>query len=265
MPNPVSADHAILRDSLVPQLVETLGRNHARQIPEAALFEIGRVFALDASGAMTEEDRLVIGLMGPVGRTGLDKHLPVKSDEIFLWLKGLCEALADALNLKAGYRTAERPWAEAGGTVGLFVAGSEVGALGIVKHAVAREWRLTAPVAVLEAQLAPLLTNVFAVPRAVAIAPFPAVRRDMAFVASDALTHEDVVRIVRRAAPPELENVELFDIFHGGNLGAGRKSMAYACTYRAADRTLTDEDANRYHAGVKEAVKRELNIEIREG
>ena len=266
IPNPVSADHAMLRDSLVPQMVETLGRNHARQIPEAALFEIGRVFALDASGAMTEEDRLVIGLLGPVGRIGLDKHLPVKSDEIFLWLKGLWEALAAALGLKrAGCRSAERPWAEPGSTVGLYVAGVEVGALGIVQHTVAREWRLTAPVAVLEAQLAPLLAQAFAVPRAAAIAPFPAVRRDMALVASDALKHDDVVRVVRRAAPPELENVELFDIFHGGSLGAGRKSMAYACTYRAADRTLTDEDANRYHAGVKEAVKRELNVEIREG
>jgi len=164
-----------------------------------------------------------------------------------------------------GCRAAERPWAEAGSTVGLFVAGVEVGAFGIVKHTVAREWRLTAPVAVLEAQLIPWLANVFAVPRAALIAQFPAVRRDMALVAGDTLKHEDVVRVVRRAAPPELENVELFDIFHGGNLGTGRKSMAYACTYRAADRTLTDEDANQYHAGVKESVKRELNIEIREG
>lgn len=266
IPNPVSADQAILRDSLVPQMVETLGRNHARQVAEAALFEIGRVFALDASGAMIEEDRLAIGLMGPVGRTGLDKHLPIKSDEIFLWLKGVWEALAVALGLKkAECRVAERPWGEPGCTVALLVNGVGVGALGVVKHGIACEWRLTAPVAVLEAQLAPLLANVFAVPRAVPIAQFPAIRRDMALVASDALKHEDVVRVVRQAAPAELENVELFDIFHGGNLGAGRKSMAYACTYRAADRTLTDEDANRYHVGVKEAVKRELGVEIREG
>ena len=266
IPNPVSADQAILRDSLVPQMVETLGRNHARQVPEAALFEIGRVFALDANGAMTEEDRLVIGLLGPVGRTGLDKHLPLKGEDMFLWLKGIWEALAAGLGLKRpGCRPTERPWAEPGSTVGLFVGGVEVGALGIVQHTAAREWRLTAPVAVLEAQLTPLLAQVFAVPRAAAIAAFPAVRRDMALVASDAVKHEDVVRIVRRAAPPELETVELFDIFHGGSLGAGRKSMAYACTYRAADRTLTDEDANRYHIAVKEAVKRELNVEIREG
>lgn len=285
IPNPVSADHALLRDSLVPQMVETLGRNHARQIPEAALFELGRVFALDANGAMTEEDRLVIGLLGPVGRSGLDKHLPVKSDEMFLWLKGIWEALAAALNLKTevsrqqtagghpaapihhlvSCRAVERPWSEPGSTIGLFIAGVESGALGIVRHTAAREWRLTAPVAVLEAQLAPLLAHVFAVPRSTPIAPFPAVRRDMALIAGDALKHEDVVRVVRRAAPTELENVELFDIFHGGSLGAGHKSMAYACTYRAADRTLTDEEANRYHAGVKEAVKRELAVEIREG
>ena len=300
IPNPVSADHAILRDSLVPQMVETLGRNHARQIPEAALFEIGRVFWKEETGVspapasapratFREEDRLVIGLMGPVGRTGLDKHLPVKSHEIFLWLKGLWEALAAALNLKdisIGYDREWKevtagnladewigkknppqrwPWYETDCMVLLSSGKTELGSLGIVKHIIAREWRLTAPIAVLEVRLEPLLANVFAIPRSSSIAQFPSVRRDMALIADDTLDHRDVVHVVRRAAPQELEAVELFDIFHGGNLGDGRKSMAYACTYRATDRTLTDEDANRYHAGVKEAVKRELNVEIREG
>lgn len=265
IPNPVSADQAILRDSLVPQMVETLGRNHARQVSEAALFEIGRVFALDANGVMAEEDRLVIGLMGPVGRTGLDKHLPVKTDEIFLWLKGIWEALGGVLGLrKIGCVPVECAYGEAGCTVRLLVDNFDVGTLCVVKRTIGREWRLTAPVAVLEARLAPLLVHVFNVPRAAPIAPFPAVRRDMALVAGDTLKHEDVVRVVHCAAPPELENVELFDIFQSEHVGAGRKSMAYACTYRAVDRTLTDEEVNRYHVGVKEAVKRDLGVEIRE-
>lgn len=66
-------------------------------------------------------------------------------------------------------------------------------------------------------------------------------------------------------APRELETVELFDIFMGGTIGAGKKSLAYAFTYRAADRTLTDDEVNRYHDGIKEKTRKEWQVEIREG
>ena len=79
------------------------------------------------------------------------------------------------------------------------------------------------------------------------------------------MTHEQIVKTIRKAAPPELEDVRLFDIFKGKSLGAGKTSLAYSLTYRAAGRTLKDEEANTFHDKVKAALKAALAVEIREG
>jgi len=84
-------------------------------------------------------------------------------------------------------------------------------------------------------------------------------------VVDENVRHEDVVRIVQKAAPPELTGVELFDIFRSEQIGQCRKSMAYSLVYRSSERTLTDEDANRYHETIKDALRNELKAEIREG
>ena len=124
---------------------------------------------------------------------------------------------------------------------------------------------MTQPVAVLEVRLAPLLDRVGETRTCSPVPAYPSVRRDVALIVDQAVRHEDVERLMRRAAPPELENIEIFDIFSGGNIGAGRRSLAYSLTYRSATRTLTDEEANGYHETIKQALKRDLGAEIREG
>ena len=161
-------------------------------------------------------------------------------------------------------RAAPCPQGAAGWSVALFVDEQPVGTLCLLRAELARAWRLIAPVAVLEARLAPLLQRAFDVARVATPAPYPSIRRDMALLVPRTLQHAEIVRLIRRAAPPELENVELFDIFEGESLGADRQSIAYACTYRAADRTLTDAEANAYHDRIKAAVKAELGVEVRE-
>jgi phenylalanyl-tRNA synthetase beta chain len=69
---------------------------------------------------------------------------------------------------------------------------------------------------------------------------FPAVRRDVAMLVPEATPHEAVLAAVKQAKPANLERVELFDVFRGKNVPAGQKSLAYAFTYRHAERTLTD-------------------------
>ena len=75
--------------------------------------------------------------------------------------------------------------------------------------------------------------------------------------------HEAVLKIVKKNAPPELEKVELFDIYEGKNLG-GKKSLAYAFTYRSAKGSLTDEVVNGWQKKINEALKSGLPAEIRE-
>ncbi len=276
LPNPISADHTILRDSLLPQMIETLGRNKARQVTAAALFEIGRVFSRGTGGVYQEEERLAIGLLGPVGRGGIVSRAPVTAEEVFGALKGVVEAIWSAQRLPvreiAGMRRPAVDWIgcdgplfEAGQALTILLDGQPVGRLGVVSRAVRAEWRMTEPIAVLEMAVAPLLAHALDVPAARPLPAYPPVARDLAFVVADAVRHEDVVATLLQAAPKELVDIRLFDVFRGDAIGAGRKSMAYALTYRAAHKTLTDEETNRMHESVMQAVSKGLHAEIRAG
>ncbi len=265
LPHPISADQSVLRPSLLPHMAETLARNHARQIDEAAFFESGRVYWRSAAG-VAEEDRIAVGLLGPVGRDTCGKRAPVAAAEMFAWIKGIAQAVWDAQGLgPCRIEPAEQPGLEPGQAVNLFVDDVQVGVLGLLRADLRRDWRLPDPVGLAEWSTALLVQHDARVPKAHDVAPYPAIARDMALVVDDAITHGAILDVIRRAAGEELENVELFDIFTGESIGTGRKSMAYRLRYRAADRTLTDEAANAYHAQVKDAIRRALGVVIREG
>jgi len=267
LPNPTSADHAVLRNTLLPQLVETLGRNHARQAGQGAVFEMGRVFWKDAECASHEEDRLTAGLMGPVGRAGLEKRVATSDEQAFAWLRGVLERLCSALNTAAPTLTAgARAFYEQGRAADVLLDGVPCGSAGLLSSAVRKEWRILEPVAVMELRLAPLLAHVFEARQFVAVNPYPAVIRDLALVVDAGLRHEQIAAVIEQNAPENLEIFELFDVFSGkGVVPPGKKSMAYSFRYRAPNRTLTDEEANCYHDAVKSAVKKALKVEIREG
>jgi len=275
LPNPLSAEHAVLRPSLVPQMVETLGRNRARQVASAVFFEVGRVFGKRPDGTLEEREVLGLGLMGVPGRPLMDRVRPGVAQEAFGWLKGIIEALAAALRiprLKAGslaggwieVEPADRPWGEPGMVVSVRAGGEACGVMGLVKEPIRAEWRFPDAVAVAELELGPLLAHVFDVPAARTVPAYPAIERDVALLVAETVKHADIEGAIRAHAPKELTAIRLFDVYRGEGVGAGRKSMAYALTYRSMQRTLTDEEVNGYHSDVKAGITRMLHAEIRE-
>jgi phenylalanyl-tRNA synthetase beta chain len=274
LPNPISADHTVLRDSFIPQMIETLGKNRARQAREAALFEMGRVFFKDGQGKNAEVDRICIGLMGPVGRTGMAKTQPVKDEEMFQWITGILESLCRAQHVpevvKAGLSSLDlvlklvnSPCYEEGRGVSIWISDACVGTMGLVSERVRTEWRLVDPVAVLELDLAPLVAQALRIPVSRALGTFPSVDRDVALVVDDGISHEAILKTIWTVAPPELVDVRLFDIYRGEGVEKNRKSMAYSLTYRSMEKTLTDEVANGFHEKVKAAICKDVGAEIR--
>ena len=265
IPRPLSADQSVLRPSLVPQLVETLGRNRSRQTEEGALYEIGRVFQRDAQGQVVEAERLAIGLMGPIGRDAFAKRKTIEPVEAFQWLKGMVEQLCTSLRI-TGWKAqaAQVPYAEAGSAVELLIDGKPAGTLALVARRIRKEWRLFDPVAVAELSVPALLAHALDLRGFRDLPAHPSVARDVAMIVADAVRHEDIVACIKKSCPRELERIVLFDIFTGAAIGEGRRSVAYSLTYRAADRTLTDEEANGFHEKVKAALRGELKAELRE-
>lgn len=265
LPNPVSADHSVMRPSLIPQMIECLGHNRSRQVAAAALFEMGSVFHCRKDGSAGESTKLCIGMMGAVGRSGPDAKRPPSDEDVFLWLKGVLEAVCGryAAGMVLSWEQAQVPWAADCRGVDILLGNKHFGVIGLINNTLRHKWRMNDPIAVAEIDLDALL-RVETLKQAVKLPPvYPAVGRDLAFIAPFSVKHADVVRVIRANAPAELTTVELFDIFCGKGISAGKKSMAYSFEYRSPERTLTDEEANRLHDAVKQVLRDELDIELR--
>lgn len=184
---------------------------------------------------------------------------------MFAWTKGLFESIVAAARIGGlALSQSSLPQFEPGLGVEILSGGKTVGCFGVIRSSIRKEWRLADPVAVLELSIAPLVTESGKISAYKDIPAFPSIQRDVAMIVDEKIRNEEIVAVVKKAAPPELETVRLFDIFAGEAIGKGRKSMAYSMTYRSPARTLTDDEANRYHDAVKEALKRELLVEVRE-
>jgi len=266
LPNPLSRDHSVLRSSLIPQLVESLGRNAARQVEQAAFFEFGRIYHREPDGSHREEEMLAIGLMGPVGRTGVGSGASTTSGEAYLWAKGIWEAISAAQSVtRWELGPLQVPALEEGMSTEIIGDGRRIGILGTLDRSLCSAWRISEPIVVLEVELDTLLETDRGPSGPVEEVPvFPAIRRDVAMLVNEAITNQQVLSVVEKIRPTELENIVLFDIFSGKGIGAGLKSLAYAFTYRSPDRTLTDEEANHLHDRIKSALQKELGAEIRD-
>lgn len=276
LPLPISADHTTLRNALIPQMVDVLGRNRARQVADAVLFEMGRVFFKKADGAYGEETRVCVGLMGSAGRLGTVRQAAPAADEVLQWGKGflaeLCRTARIPARRSGGLRLLQVDFApvdlaygEPGGALSVAIEGRPAGVLTLMRRALMAEWRIQDPVVVFEVALSALIPHIADVPAVKPVSVYPLVLRDLAMTVDESVRHQQVLDVIRSAAPAELIDIRLFDIYRGKNLGDGRKSLAYRFTYQSDKKTLTDEEANRLHEGIMQTVTRELKAEIRAG
>jgi phenylalanyl-tRNA synthetase beta chain len=96
---------------------------------------------------------------------------------------------------------------------------------------------------------------------------YPSVTRDIAMIVPEKLTHAEILRVIQEPSEPLLKTVQLFDLFEineGTSPHASGKSLAYRLTYRAKNRTLTNEEVNAAHAKIRERLRRELGVTLRE-
>ena len=138
-----------------------------------------------------------------------------------------------------------------------------LGELGQLLPTLAKKYDLRDAVFLAEFNLDLLLSKRNASKSFKALPQFPSSRRDVAMLVPEAVTHDAVIQAVKQAKAAFLETVELFDVFRGKSVPEGQKSLAYAFTYRATDKTLTDAEVNSAHAKVLETLKAQLPVELR--
>jgi phenylalanyl-tRNA synthetase beta chain len=236
--NPLRAEEGFLRTRLTPGLLRAVGRNVALGVERVAVFEVGRTFRLD--DPFREITKLGFALSGPVGETWASE----RRDVDVLDATGILEALFADLGV-SGWRLGDAPGRPFHPTrsANVAVGGSHVGVVGEIHPRLAHELGIDRRVAVGVLGLAPLgraaggAFHLRDVPR------FPPVRRDLAFIVPASVPAGALAETLREAGAPELDRCVLFDVFEGPPLEEGMRSLAFAIELRAADRTLTDEEA----------------------
>ena len=265
IPDPVSAEYGVMRDSLLPQLMGSLGRNAGHQLESAMLFEIGKVFSVvgGEKAIPCEREMLSLGFVGPVGREALRTRAALGEEEAVLWMKGAVEELFARLHAgKLEFVSVAHPAFAAALQVKL--NGKAIGVLGALSAKLRHPYRLTTQMVLCEVELKQLLKRFDEVGRVSAVPQFPSVSRDVAIVADRTVTNETVVETIRRNGGKDLVRVSLFDIFRSKDLDReGRRSLAYALEFRSAEKTLTDEEVGRVFQRIVDSLKAVAGLEVR--
>ncbi|MEO7073653.1 MAG: phenylalanine--tRNA ligase subunit beta [Rhodanobacter sp.] len=239
--NPLSADLAVMRPSLLPGLVQVLAHNRARQQPRVRLFEIGRVFA--AGDPPRETPSVAVVACGSAHAEQWGE--PARSLD-FHDLKGDLDALIASGGEAQRWRVDSQalpPWLHPGRGARVLRDGDVVGYFGALHPQQAHALGLGDDILVLELALEPLLCR--RLPAVQAVPRFPSVRRDLALDLPADVRWSDVEQVVRDTLGDRLATLRLFDLYSGKGVDAGRKSLAMGLILQDASRTLTDDDADR--------------------
>lgn len=258
--NPLSQDDAQLRRSLLPGLVRAWQLNRSQGTSRIAAFEIGKVFW--RAGGVREAWRLGGLLAGSVPVQELGPGRAVE----FADAKGILELLLERLHIGESARwVPERGRAafHPGKCAAVLVGDRLAGILAALHPDVEAELGVDGPHWLFELDLEALLTYVPARRFFEALPRFPAVVRDVAVVADEGFASDRVIHFLREKRHQLVEDIVLFDQYSGAPIPAGKKSLAYSISYRAPDRTLTDDEVNRVHDELVAAMSRELPVELR--
>ena len=249
--NPLGEDTSVMRTTLVPSMLNTIAANLNRGNAEGKLFELSRVFvpAEQAGELPTEKSALCVGAFG--------------EDVDFYTVKNIAVWLLAKFGVTATIEAAGDPYYHPGRKAVLYVDGKKIAALGEIHPDVAEAFDISRRVYVAEIDLdalMPLEKDFYGIKP---LPKFPAVSRDIAVVADEAVGAGTMMDAIRAAAGKTLEDVKLFDIYRGDKLGKGVKSVAYSITLRAADRTLTEEEITATMDKVLKALKEKFDAELR--
>ena len=262
--NPISAELSVMRTSLVPSLLRNLAHNRRQRIEDVRLYEIASVYhpAPDPRDRPTHEAVEIAGVLAgkrspPSWATG--------SDGADLYdAKAAVVGVLEALGVEATWRPADAPWLHPRHSAAVLSTDDEnvmLGVAGELHPRAAEAFDLPRGVLAFRLSLDALLHHARLVPQHRPIPRLPAVLRDLAVVVDDAVPAESVEAAVREE--PLVEAVRLFDVYKGAPLPADKKNLAFAISYRAPDRTLTDAEADAAHARIVQRLRAKLGAELR--
>ena len=267
--NPMSEDQSVLRTTLLGSLLDSVQRNRARGMGDVRLFERGAVYRARPDAASDggrdavlplEREHLAALLTGSLRPASWREPQPPAAD--FYAAKAVLSALMDALRVPWSVQAAREPFLHPGRGARVLVDGRPAGWLGELHPSVSAGWDVERAAA-FELEWHEVAA---AAPDAATyrdLTSFPAVRQDLAVIVAEDVPAAEVLATVQRAGGTLLKRVEVFDVYRGEQVGAGRASLALRLEFRAPDRTLTDEEVAARRVKIVDALSSGLGAELR--
>jgi phenylalanyl-tRNA synthetase beta chain len=260
--NPLRAEEGFLRTSLIPGLLHALQVNVRYGVRAASLFEVGRVF-FPADEGVEERERVGFAMIGAAA-----PPVPGERREIdFFDAKGALESLFDGLGVaqwSLGPSPSRRLF-HPGRSASVYIGEELAGEVGELHPRVADELDLAGRVAIAELDVGVLAPNARTWPEFRDIPQLPPVRRDLAFTVDASVPAGALQEAIVDSSAGLADTVEVFDVFTGGPIPEGKKSVAFSVDFRASDRTLTGEEADELVARIVQRLHADLGAEHRAG
>lgn len=252
--NPISDNYEVMRRTLVPSLLGVVSRNVKKGNYAGRVFEIAKTYipkSFPVSDFPEERKHLCLAAFG--------------DGEDFFTVKGALKVIEDNFGVKfnLGVR-AEKTYLHPGVSAKIILGGEEIGCFGQVTYETCAEFDLECKVFVLELDY-DSLQAAFTVPFKFEPLPkFPEVKRDLALIADEEITCGEIEDVIRSACKQSVKNVELFDVYVGDQIGAGKKSMAFTVTFSSdGTKPLETGDVDGFVKRILGSLKHRLNVELR--
>ena len=250
--NPISEDLSIMRTILAPSMLGNAVRNIRRGNDQGRQFEYANVYAPQGVGQQPEERKhLVLGIWG--------------GDNDFFDMKGAIERIAELFHIDFTYERAQRPYLHPGVSADVLLDKKAVGYLGELDPAIALSLGLDKKVYLAELDMAALTDVMDDAIRYQNLPKFPAVKRDLALIADEKLTCAEIEEVLLHSCKYVTE-AKLFDVYRGGQVPEGKKSMAFTLTFTPdnnVEKAFTPENLDGYVKKILGNLKFKLGVELR--
>ncbi len=254
--NPLRIEDSYMRTTLIPSLIKNVLYNLSHGNKDLRLFEISKVF-IDNNSSKDDIDSKDNKL--PIEKIHLAaicykekaKNLYKDDTHYFYNMKGIIEAILYSLKIKDySFVRSSEPFLHPGQSADLYISKVKSGFIGILTPIVANNLEIKAykpQVGILELNLKALIENSMNEIKYQPLSRYPYIERDTAIIVDSSLEAISIKNLINEFQTDLIEDSLLFDVYQGGNISEGKKSIAFNIRYRASDRTLKDEEVDTLH------------------
>ena len=258
--NTLSSDRQVLRPTLRHALIEVVDRNVRAGVDEIAVFESGRVYLpLREGDPLPDEREMMVGALS--GQDSDRWGRPAGRQLDFYDAKGVLDAAFEALGIAVTYNSTTAYGMASGRVAELEVDGQPVGIVGDIAPDTLLEFGVEQPVTLFELDVGLLLERIGGRRTVGRVSRFPTVMQDLAVVVDDDTPAGEVQALIE--AGGLVQRADIFDVYRGDQLDAGKKSIGFAIRYQAPNRTLTTEDAKKEQDRIIRRLEKQFGATIR--